>query len=77
MTDPELADVTYIEPINTDTIEKIIKVEKPDAILPTMGGQTALNIAIELDKAGTLKNYNVALIGANRAAIEKAEDRNY
>ena len=75
MTDPELADVTYIEPINTDTIEKIIKVEKPDAILPTMGGQTALNIAIELDKAGTLKNYNVALIGANRDAIEKAEDR--
>ncbi len=55
--------------------EKIIKIEKPDAILPTMGGQTALNIAIELDKAGTLKNYNVALIGANRDAIEKAEDR--
>ena len=53
MTDPELADVTYIEPITTDTIEQIIKVEKPDAILPTMGGQTALNIAIELDKAGT------------------------
>ena len=57
MTDPELADVTYIEPINTDTIEKIIKVEKPDAILPTMGGQTALNIAIELDKAGILKKF--------------------
>ncbi len=75
MTDPELADVTYIEPINTDTIEQIIKIEKPDAILPTMGGQTALNIAIELDKAGTLKNYNVKLIGANRDAIEKAEDR--
>ncbi len=75
MTDPELADATYIEPINKDTIEKIIKVEKPDAILPTMGGQTALNIAIELDKAGTLKNYNVELIGANRKAIEKAEDR--
>jgi len=75
MTDPELADVTYIEPINSEVIEKIIKIEKPDAILPTMGGQTALNIAIELDKAGTLKNYNVALIGANRDAIEKAEDR--
>ena len=75
MTDPELADVTYIEPINTDTIEKIIKLEKPNAILPTMGGQTALNIAIELDKSGTLKKYNVALIGANRDAIEKAEDR--
>ncbi len=75
MTDPELADVTYIEPINSDVIEKIIKIEKPDAILPTMGGQTALNIAIELDKAGTLKDYNVALIGANRDAIEKAEDR--
>ena len=53
MTDPELADVTYIEPITTDTVEQIIKIEKPDAILPTMGGQTALNIAIELDKAGT------------------------
>ena len=75
MTDPELADVTYIEPINSEVIEKIIKIEKPDAILPTMGGQTALNIAIELDKAGTLKEYNVALIGANRDAIEKAEDR--
>ncbi len=75
MTDPELADVTYIEPINSEVIEKIIKIERPDAILPTMGGQTALNIAIELDKAGTLKNYNVALIGANRDAIEKAEDR--
>ena len=75
MTDPELADVTYIEPITTDTIEQIIKVEKPDAILPTMGGQTALNIAIELDKAGTLKNYSVELIGATRDAIEKAEDR--
>ena len=75
MTDPELADVTYIEPITTDTIEQIIKVEKPDAILPTMGGQTALNIAIELDKSGTLKNYGVELIGATRDAIEKAEDR--
>ena len=75
MTDPDLADVTYIEPINADIIENIIKLERPDAILPTMGGQTALNIAIELDKAGTLKNYNVALIGANREAIEKAEDR--
>ena len=75
MTDPDLADVTYIEPINADIIENIIKIERPDAILPTMGGQTALNIAIELDKAGTLKNYNVALIGANREAIEKAEDR--
>ena len=75
MTDPELADVTYIEPITTDTIEQIIKVEKPDAILPTMGGQTALNIAIELEKAGTLKNYGVELIGATRDAIEKAEDR--
>ena len=75
MTDPELADVTYIEPITTDTIEQIIKVEKPDAILPTMGGQTALNIAIELDKSGTLKNNGVELIGATRDAIEKAEDR--
>ena len=75
MTDPELADVTYIEPLTVDTIEQIIKVEKPDAILPTMGGQTALNIAIELDKVGTLKNYSVELIGATRDAIEKAEDR--
>ena len=75
MTDPDLADVTYIEPINADIIENIIKLERPDAILPTMGGQTALNIAIELDKAGKLENYNVALIGANREAIEKAEDR--
>ncbi|MDC3068034.1 carbamoyl-phosphate synthase large subunit [Paracoccaceae bacterium] len=75
MTDPELADVTYIEPINSDVIEKIIKIEKPNAILPTMGGQTALNIAIELDKAETLKKYKVELIGANREAIEKAEDR--
>ena len=75
MTDPDLADATYIEPINTDIIEKIIKVEKPHAILPTMGGQTALNIAIELDKAGVLKKYHVELIGANRDAIEKAEDR--
>ena len=70
MTDPDLADVTYIEPINADIIENIIKLERPDAILPTMGGQTALNIAIELDKAGTLKKNNVALIGANREAIE-------
>ena len=61
MTDPELADVTYIEPINSEVIEKIIKIEKPDAILPTMGGQTALNIAIELDKAGTVSYTHLTL----------------
>ena len=60
MTDPDLADVTYIEPLNSDVIEKIIKIEKPDAILPTMGGQTALNIAIELDKACLLYTSDAA-----------------
>ena len=75
MTDPELADVTYIEPINSKTIEKIIEKEKPDAILPTMGGQTALNVTVELDKNGTLELHGVQLIGASRNAIEKAEDR--
>jgi carbamoyl-phosphate synthase large subunit len=75
MTDPETADVTYIEPITWQVVEKIIEKERPDAVLPTMGGQTALNCALELDKHGVLKKYNVELIGANAHAIEKAEDR--
>ncbi len=75
MTDPVLADSTYIEPITTKTLEKIIKYEKPDALLPTMGGQTALNIALSLEKEGILKKFNVELIGASKIAIETAEDR--
>jgi carbamoyl-phosphate synthase large subunit len=75
MTDPEMADATYIEPINWRVIEKIIAKEKPDALLPTMGGQTALNCALDLDKHGVLKQYNVELIGASKEAIDKAEDR--
>jgi len=75
MTDPETADVTYIEPITWQVVEKIIEKERPDAVLPTMGGQTALNCALDLDKHGVLKKYNVELIGANAHAIEKAEDR--
>jgi carbamoyl-phosphate synthase large subunit len=75
MTDPLLADATYIEPIHWESVEKIIEKEKPDAILPTMGGQTALNTALTLDKKGILKKYDVVLIGANREAIDKAEDR--
>ncbi len=75
MTDPLLADATYIEPIHWESVEKIIEKEKPDAILPTMGGQTALNTALTLDKKGILKKHNVFLIGANREAIDKAEDR--
>ena len=75
MTDPLLADATYIEPIHWQSVEKIIEKENPDAILPTMGGQTALNTALTLDKKGILEKHNVILIGANRAAIDKAEDR--
>ena len=75
MTDPELADQTYIEPITKEFIEEIIKIEKPDAILPTMGGQTALNVSMELYNSGTLEKYNVQMIGANPNAIELAEDR--
>ena len=75
MTDPLLADATYIEPIHWESVEKIIEKEKPDAILPTMGGQTALNTALTLDKNGVLDKHNVVLIGANRTAIDKAEDR--
>ncbi len=75
MTDPDLVDATYIEPITVDALEAIIKQEKPDAILPTMGGQTALNMAIELHDAGILKKHNVELIGAKIPAIHKAENR--
>ncbi|MDG1096593.1 MAG: carbamoyl-phosphate synthase large subunit [Methylophilaceae bacterium] len=75
MTDPEMADATYIEPISWRVVEKIIAKEKPDALLPTMGGQTALNCALDLDKHGVLKKYNVELIGASKEAIDKAEDR--
>ena len=75
MTDPDTADVTYIEPITWEAVEKIIEKERPDALLPTMGGQTALNCALDLAKYGVLEKYGVELIGANAAAIEKAEDR--
>ena len=75
MTDPDMADATYIEPITPDTVARIIKEEKPDVLLPTMGGQTALNTALALAKAGTLDDYGVELIGASIDAIEKAEDR--
>ncbi len=75
MTDPEMADRTYIEPITSDVIEKIIKKEKPDSLLPTLGGQTALNVAMELDELGILKKYNVKMIGANVDTIKKAESR--
>ena len=75
MTDPQFSDKTYIEPISAEYVEAIIKKEKPDAILPTVGGQTALNVAMKLDEEGILKKYNVELIGANRQAIETAESR--
>jgi carbamoyl-phosphate synthase large subunit len=75
MTDPNMADATYIEPITWQIVEKIIAKEKPDAILPTMGGQTALNCALDLAKHGVLEKYNVEMIGASREAIDMAEDR--
>ncbi len=75
MTDPNTADVTYIEPITWEVVERIIAKERPDAILPTMGGQTALNCALDLHRHGVLKKYNVELIGASPEAIDKAEDR--
>ncbi|GAB3619590.1 carbamoyl-phosphate synthase large subunit [Glutamicibacter endophyticus] len=75
MTDPEFADATYVEPITPEIVEKIIAKERPDAVLPTLGGQTALNTAIALDKNGVLEKYNVELIGANIEAIELGEDR--
>ena len=75
MTDPELADSTYIEPINWKSLKEIIAKERPDAILPTMGGQTGLNAALDLNKHGVLREFNVELIGATKEAIDKAEDR--
>jgi carbamoyl-phosphate synthase large subunit len=75
MTDPEIATKTYIEPLKVNYLEKIIEIEKPDGIIPTLGGQTALNLALELEKHGILKKHNVKMIGANREIIEAAEDR--
>src|SRR6476469_18454 len=75
MTDPELADRTYIEPITLDVVERIIERARPHALLPTMGGQTALNVAMGLGQQGTLAKYEVQLIGASAEAIQKAEDR--
>ena len=75
MTDPEFADVTYIEPLTVDTLEKIIDKERPDALLPTLGGQTGLNLSMDLHQAGILEKYGVEMIGANPAAIEKGEAR--
>ena len=75
MTDPNMADATYIEPITWQMVEKIIAIEKPDALLPTMGGQTALNCALDLAKHGVLEKYGVEMIGASKEAIDKAEDR--
>ena len=75
MTDPDFADATYIEPITPNIVEKIILKEKPNALLPTMGGQTALNTAMTLAENGFLKKHNVELIGASLEAIKKAEDR--
>ncbi len=75
MTDPEMADATYIEPVHWQVVERIIEKERPDAILPTMGGQTALNCALDLNRKGVLDKYNVELIGASVEAIDKAEDR--
>src|SRR5690348_14556408 len=75
MTDPEFADATYVEPITPDILEKVIARERPDALLPTLGGQTALNAAVALHTSGTLKKYNVQLIGADIDAIEACEDR--
>src|SRR6202008_3075684 len=75
MTDPEIADRTYIEPLTKDFLEKIIAVERPQALLPTVGGQTGLNLAVELAESGTLEKYGVELIGASLRAIKVAEDR--
>jgi carbamoyl-phosphate synthase large subunit len=75
MTDPEFADATYVEPITTETLEKVIAIERPDAVLPTLGGQTALNAAVALHDSGVLRRYNVELIGANIDAIRAGEDR--
>ncbi|MCB1105271.1 MAG: carbamoyl phosphate synthase large subunit, partial [Cephaloticoccus sp.] len=75
MTDPEFADVTYIEPLTVEIVEKIIAAEKPSALLPTLGGQTALNLSMELHEKGILEKYGVEMIGAKPEAIDKGEDR--
>jgi len=75
MTDPELAHRTYIEPITPEILEKVIRAERPDSLLPTLGGQTGLNIAVALAERGVLKKYNVRLIGAKLQTIERAEER--
>src|SRR5512135_3151211 len=75
MTDPEFADATYVEPITPEFVERIIEKERPDAVLPTMGGQTALNTAVALAESGALEKYGVELIGAKLPAIKMAEDR--
>ena len=75
MTDPDMADATYVEPITPEIVAKIIEKERPDAVLPTMGGQTALNVAFALFNDGTLAKYGVEMIGADAEAIDKAEDR--
>ncbi|CAN5437934.1 hypothetical protein BH10BAC6_BH10BAC6_10790 [soil metagenome] len=75
MTDPDVADATYVEPITAQFIEEVIKKERPDAILPTMGGQVALNAAVQLHEAGILEKYNVKIIGSSIESIHKAEDR--
>ena len=75
MTDPEMADRTYVEPLTPETLERIIAVERPDALLPTLGGQTGLNLAVALAERGVLDRYGVELIGAKLDAIRKAEDR--
>src|SRR5476649_830120 len=75
MTDPESADAVYIEPVNWRTVARIIESERPDALLPTMGGQTALNTALDLVREGVLEKFNVEMIGASQRAIDMAEDR--
>ncbi len=75
MTDPEWADATYIEPLDLETLGEVIAAERPDALLPTLGGQTALNLAVELDEAGVLAEHGVELLGASVEAIRRAEDR--
>ncbi|HYB81551.1 MAG TPA: carbamoyl phosphate synthase large subunit, partial [Mycobacterium sp.] len=75
MTDPELADATYVEPLSVTYLEEIIRRERPDALLSTVGGQTGLNLSVELAEAGVLEKYGVELIGANLRAIKMAEDR--
>src|SRR6185369_3378907 len=75
MTDPEFADATYVEPLTADFVERVIETERPDALLPTLGGQTALNLAVELHRTGVLSRYDVELIGADIEAIQRGEDR--